>query len=1326
MLSAAKAEAEIALVLSAFAHKETEETWIRMDDQINKFVVVARDSSHLPMFAQLVRKIKAPICVALNSERTRFSRTGMLLCETLAESQQERFEVLADFILPALLRLCTRANKVIVTSANNSLKVIIDHAKVPSLVVLLAEHICTPSPSKTLRISSAECLNRILDANSGSRLEKYVESIEAAIRSGTVDSTPEVRGLMKESFELYKDLFPIRLDAFIASLPDMAAKYLKVNRSGGFVPSSSTIRKPPPRPRVPTGTSVTSVASSSGPSRQPIVRTATVTPDNYSVSSRQEDDDTRSLASETPSFGVEMDEAESGPKLRSKPLLELKGDAVGKTQRPATIPHHMGEGVSAARRLVVEKPKEAGLASVPLSEHIGGAKRVFRESKPSASVTATNMGPALSKAKAMRVPAASVAPAAEPVDHLDSTTPRPPVRTASAVPPAKDHKPVKRTTTTALPPPRPTSRASITKHEPLDVLSVTRRLKNSDWTIRLTALETITAHIQSASLESATPALVADVRGKAGKCVECLLVGLADNQSKCISAGLTGLVGILRSEFAGVEMMDAIVPRVAAILYHQPHKSKPAVVALAKEVQQAAVESFGVEACAAACVHAVHNPEFGKVVKVRGGCVGMLAEMSDGEWGGVVAAKPMNMKLYMTRLLSQAIDTDATIQKGLKTCLAGLHAVAPDAFWAAWGGAKPVEKKAVNALFLTSDIAFSGKELEAAKKTQPGGLSTTPLNQVPTTPQSQPTSTPHKPTTTTTAKHAFHRMVSSDQKERPARVKDYSVPATSPLRGFEDESDELTATPSASRLMQPWPVALLGGETVDEGGVEQVVTREYVSAVDVCDEMDVDDAMRHGEEEELQSHEGTGLDESSPMESDNEEHAAHDLETSSCGTGRESIDEEYIRPSATAAGTSDAHSMLERLNGSEFVSPLSPKRPSAAGVEGMRTPMPSFGGSRLPTISGGASTSKVHRTSGVGSFLARPAHLNMPNTTGKMAFSIGSACVGGVRGEVKSGGLAVVDVEPGVSAESVDAVKEVVILKEALGEGGEGIDGGVHEVVILKEAIVDGPTKILSFGETTVIPGDAGEVCGVDRAAVLEDVVVGGTLEDLWVFFQDERNLDAVEGRLGVVVDMVVGEARTVEVGVAVDILQYGVSVLQTLIEYFTVDSRALDILMAALLFESKAIGTNDRLEIEYDVTTCLSTFEQTFDAKKILTCSLHMLESTLPAPTLQMQQRCFHLATHALQEAQRIEGNGSDDVLFGAEDGAAEDDFWTRWVPVVVDGLDAKEAEVRRVAFEFCVAVCARKGGEVAEMVFEGVKVRRGVCGEVVVRQMVGRSLEV
>ncbi|KAI9335290.1 clasp N terminal-domain-containing protein [Obelidium mucronatum] len=1206
-------DSEINLVLSVFEQKESEDTWIQMDDAISKFICVVKGSSHVAGFVASIRKLKQPILVALNTERTRLSRTAMLLCEVLGQSLEERFDGLSDFILPALVRLCTRANKVIVTSANNTLKVIIDHAGVPSLLTLLSENICAPSPSKSLRISSAECVNRILGANSVSRLEKYVEALEAAIKCGTVDSTPEVRGLIKATFEQYKTLFPLRLDRFVSSLPEVAAKYLKVNKSSQAA-TAPVNRKIPPRPRAPTTTS----NSSSGPSRQPVSRTTTITPDSYSTSRGMEEDDSRSLESETPSFALDLDEVDAAQSQKplSKPFLELNSTIdAGKISRPPLAEH----GTS-SRRMLIERPsREAGLTTNSSHEHIGGAQRVPRElrnSSSSSSINSNNPSTA-SKLKALRVPA--TAPAVEQTakstaateqtakstavdDQLDSLISIRPMPT-NPVPVSKVENRNKKIPI-PKPPARPSSVAS--KVELLDLVQASNRLRSPEWTTRLSALESISSYIKAASVVSAPSALIHDVRSKASKYCEGLLMGLSDNQTKCIMAAISGLQSLIESPFAIPEMIDLCIPRIASIVFYQPQKSKSQVLELGQTLLSTAIEYFGVEACALACVHAIHNPEFGKLLKVRAGSVAMLAELSDEEWTTILA-KSTNMKLYMTRLLSQATDLDHTIQKSLKSCLASMQYLSPDGFWNAWASAKQSEKKVVNSLFQTSDISFSKKELESARKSKPGLTS-----------NAFKAATPQKITRLSTP----IENAASEQKRRLSRV---SIPSPSC-----NDFDERTATPSSSSKFISIDKSL--STELENTSASRASSSEGLSRLAVYEDSDIEEL---GDDEESLTA-GTTL--------------TKDASSSS-------------EASSTPMKPRDSSDSLSSIG------KVSPQR--SQSVISVRS---AALGSRIP-----ASTSKIPMASNLFTSPTRSATVSsktMMYTTGK----IGKYMPLEARTDL---------LRPSVKA----APKETPILSS-------------DEIKLEPEPLM-AEKKMESSLMTAVEP------------EVSLQIAMSGDLEGLWLFAREKRNLDALELHLDTLIDIVLKKAKE-EPHLSVAQVKCGIFILLILIEHFAVDGRAADVLLAALLFESKPIDDSDnRLELEYEVDSMLSTFRQTFEAKTLLFCVLRVLETTSIVST----QLCFELMTFALTEAKRIEGDGDDNVLFGTDE-ELEVDFWNRIIGFVVVGLDSKVAASRKSAFDCAVAMCLRKGEMLATQLFMEVGKTSGRGREIVVRGMVERYL--
>lgn len=142
------------------------------------------------------------------------SRTALLLTDVLAKELKEKFELLAEFLLPAVLKLTARANKVYVTSAHSTLLTCIDATQgLAFLIPLLVES--RKSPSKTLRITAGACLVKIADIAPLCKLEPFVEKIEDSIRHNILDSVPEVRELARSLFEVFSLNFEHRVHRYV-------------------------------------------------------------------------------------------------------------------------------------------------------------------------------------------------------------------------------------------------------------------------------------------------------------------------------------------------------------------------------------------------------------------------------------------------------------------------------------------------------------------------------------------------------------------------------------------------------------------------------------------------------------------------------------------------------------------------------------------------------------------------------------------------------------------------------------------------------------------------------------------------------------------------------------------------------------------------------------------------------------------------------------------------------------------------------------------------------------------------------------------------------
>ena len=139
----------------------------------------------------------------------------MELVQELSQLMGDPFESVADILIPSVLRLCARANKVFVTSAVACITTCIQSSLIPSLVPIFFE--AMSSSSKSLRQSGAFFLSLQLQVSlerGKSRIEPYVETMEAAIRLGISDSTSDVRETCKKIFETYRILFDLRLERY--------------------------------------------------------------------------------------------------------------------------------------------------------------------------------------------------------------------------------------------------------------------------------------------------------------------------------------------------------------------------------------------------------------------------------------------------------------------------------------------------------------------------------------------------------------------------------------------------------------------------------------------------------------------------------------------------------------------------------------------------------------------------------------------------------------------------------------------------------------------------------------------------------------------------------------------------------------------------------------------------------------------------------------------------------------------------------------------------------------------------------------------------------
>ncbi|KAI8841004.1 clasp N terminal-domain-containing protein [Chytriomyces cf. hyalinus JEL632] len=1255
-------ESEVDKVASVFAVKESEETWMPMDDALTRLAAVTRGSADHPGFVACVRRLKQPLLDALNTDRTRLARTALLLCEVLSVSLQERFDGLADFLLPALLRLSTRANKVIVTCATSALKTIIDNSGVASILPMLAEHICLPSPSKSLRICAAECLNRVLESTSASaKIDKYAEAIENAIKSGTVDSTPEVRALIRTAFESYRHVFPSRLDRFVASLPDVAAKYLKISKSGTAPNPSILNRKAPPRPRAPTASSTASSNIVRPP--QPVSRASTVTPDSYSRSMNLADEDeTRSLESETPSFTFEGEDAR-----QFQQSLKQQSVRDASKQQSARLPENAAaaSALAGARRLLVaQSSRDAGPVqpqSNHLAEHLGGAQRILKEGKPAIAVAEKGVTAVHTLSKAQRVPAVVAAPSAESTHRVASEEhASAPLRSAasstsagaSAAPPTassltanqKDTKVAKKA---ALPVAAKATTKS-RKQETIDFTDTSTKLKCNDWSVRFKVLEAISAHMSEASAAAVPASLASDMRLKASKYCSILLLGLNDNNHKCATVSMQGLVALFDGSFAALEMVEVVVPRIAALVYYQPSKTKAPLVELGQRLIVNLADRFGIDMCAIACIHALNHPEFVKVVKVRGGCMAMLAELSEAEWR-VVLVKPTNMKLYMTRILSQISDADTTIQKSLKVCLSALHSSSSDAFWSGWAAVKPAEKKAVNTLFHSADISYSGKELEAAKKlTQ--GISASSIASMSRESSSSQLLPPFKMGTPSRS-DPFSAPVKSD-----------SLPNFSENE-FEDES-HATGMESAACGASPRDLDMHANNKFGRNTTQGIMGP-------VRDELSINTELQNEAEHDDMMHERTvKTPTNQPIVQSPLLTPTIARSVSSYGTSSD-----RIGVSATASKAQAKSAVPHVTNTVPRFAPLSSKLPTPSPIAG-RIPVWSRPQSRQSTS---ASPNMSRTISYPGDGRAPTESLNHDTPVKRLNNRHGI-----------------------LTSPTLFEDSEMSYTTPALPPRPASVSGSVI------------PASYSAAWKA----GDHKD--HVDRnpcfkSEPLENIetrfqaALQSSMQDLALFVLDRSNAVLVRRELESIVGAVFDEARIQEGNADIGAIKSAILVLKYIIQSFDLKARCTDLVLALLWFENKPLAsTEDQLELEFELDSMLAVLKKVYAPKVLLQTAADCLEHPSLAQLSLKPSMCFDLAAYAIESGEHDEA----DII-----------CWNRVIGFIACGLGSTNMPVRKSAFNCAVALGKRRESLV-DTLYGEVGAMNGRGREGVIRGMLERRL--
>jgi hypothetical protein len=193
---------------------ESEDTWFHIADAINDLNALATDlPDHLTdQLLAVLRTATHPLINALKSERTILSGAAMDLISTAAQGLGTSFEPLLPPLLPTLLALCGRPNKVVISRARSCIIEIIQSTQLASIIPYFLRSVKDKSiPIRQMVADgSLTCLNSLSPDDLGR--ESRLKDIEDLIRLTARDATADVRKTSRKMFQAYQILFPHRVD----------------------------------------------------------------------------------------------------------------------------------------------------------------------------------------------------------------------------------------------------------------------------------------------------------------------------------------------------------------------------------------------------------------------------------------------------------------------------------------------------------------------------------------------------------------------------------------------------------------------------------------------------------------------------------------------------------------------------------------------------------------------------------------------------------------------------------------------------------------------------------------------------------------------------------------------------------------------------------------------------------------------------------------------------------------------------------------------------------------------------------------------------------
>ncbi|KAI1310557.1 hypothetical protein EDD11_003699 [Mortierella claussenii] len=210
---------------NVLSQSETEHNWAAKEAAIKSLGAACHSGiSANAEYVNFIKNHRKAFNESLLTERTRLSGAACELVEKLSTEMGRDFGLhFPDLFTGALLKVCARTNKVMVSRAVKALNSMINAG---SLATLPKACQAFATNNKSLRIACIGIIASCIAQFSSQELEPFLAAFEPVLKEGVSDAAPEVRDTSRKSFKVYAEKFPERSQMMTATLPGNVLKYL--------------------------------------------------------------------------------------------------------------------------------------------------------------------------------------------------------------------------------------------------------------------------------------------------------------------------------------------------------------------------------------------------------------------------------------------------------------------------------------------------------------------------------------------------------------------------------------------------------------------------------------------------------------------------------------------------------------------------------------------------------------------------------------------------------------------------------------------------------------------------------------------------------------------------------------------------------------------------------------------------------------------------------------------------------------------------------------------------------------------------------------------